>query len=172
MIKLAYTARDESIRVRSREAARERDLLFRDVILLLEKNLYESPSTGSEKKHNLIDYEKLASAFLGMGDHRTRMRSQLDESAVYWIAQGLRIDPDDKDMWYALNHPGASKALARKGIDTTRATRREIVKLILGHEKEFYESRESVDSFLRDLSSVGSYGKWSPSSKGGPNHPH
>ncbi|RLI53123.1 MAG: hypothetical protein DRP09_16480 [Candidatus Thorarchaeota archaeon] len=151
-MKMGYNTQDEWARAiahKRMDYAKERDGYFRNVITLLEGNLYENPRTSAEVHHNLIDYNMLTNAFLSLKDPDAEERPKLDECALFYLREGLDLDMMNNQLRYTAKHPGILEALNRRGSEfSDKSSVASIVGEILEVEGSFSEIRKSVDGIV------------------------
>jgi len=150
-MKLGYIARDEVFRSPSRKTETERDRIFTTVIRTLEENLYEDPDTDFQIHHNVIDYNIIATAFLSMGKPRSEYREAMDESAVFYLGEGFKLDSTNRELRFTSKHPGVIKSLSRHGFRLDREDEEQIVETILENQKKFSKARGIVEGLLKRL---------------------
>ena len=111
-MKLGYITRDEFYRTNHRdrrrrnEITKEKDIYFQAAIKILQNNLLENPVTYQETNHNIRDYSMLATAYLTIGNNSDPNRENFDIHALFYLIQGLKINPDESQLLFTLGHPG------------------------------------------------------------------
>lgn len=118
-MKLGYITRIEAFNRRSmkrKEILNEKDEYLKKAIDILERNLIETPLNFRDIHHNLIDFNMLATAYLKLGNISDTRREKFDTRAVYYLIQGLKLDPTETQLLYTLGHPGVVSFLSKFNI--------------------------------------------------------